>query len=49
MKYLFCVIDTTNCIALYHEMWLHVATNYMTTRAHKPEITISNFILEQAV
>jgi hypothetical protein len=28
-KIVICVIDITNCIILYHKMWLHVSTNYM--------------------
>jgi hypothetical protein len=30
-KIVIYVIHTTNCIMLYHKMWLHVLTNYMVT------------------
>ena len=29
IKIIIRVIDTNNCIMLYHEMWLQISTNFM--------------------
>ena len=50
-KIVIFVIDTVNCIILYHKVWQLVLTNYMVILRPvlhiEPKLQLSSFILDQ--